>query len=448
MRWSVEEKLRFIKQYKKNRTVEKVDGCTEHTMLNRVKRWVAVYNTYGINGIRHNKGKSFSLKEKMKGIDLINQGCSYAEIALKFKIASPTTISNWHKLYLKYGPNGLIDKPKGRKSMALSQYIDPGLNSRDRYILYNQLRIREEYVNYIKDEEIKPTANNSYRLIEELKVGHHITDILKALDIPRSSYYYRKKRIDKDMKNEDLVNTIHDIFVKSKNRYGYRRITMALRNEYGWIVNHKRVLRLMKRFEMSPPIRRAKYNSYKGEIGKVAKNVLKRDFKANQPNKKWVTDVTEFHFPWGKVYLSPIMDLYNDEIIAYDISKYPNFNQITNMLNHALSGMPKKLNLIFHSDQGWQYQMKPYQRILRQYGITQSMSRKGNCLDNAKIEGFFGILKREMFYGSEFHYHNFNQFKRALINYINWYNKDRIKLNLKMSPIEYRLKYNKTYACN
>ncbi|MCQ2795679.1 MAG: IS3 family transposase, partial [Bacilli bacterium] len=350
MRWTVEEKLRFIKQYKKNRAVEKVDGCTEHTMLNRVKRWVAVYNAYGINGIRHNKGKSFSLKEKMKGIDLINQGCSYAEIALKFKIASPTTISNWHKLYLKYGPDGLIDKPKGRKSMALSQFIDPNLNSRDRYILYNQLRIREEYVNYIKDEEIKPTANNSYKLIEDLKVGHHITDILKALDIPRSSYYYRKKRIDKDMKNKDLVNTIHDIFVKSKNRYGYRRITMALRNEYGWIVNHKRVLRLMKRFEMSPPIRKAKYKSYKGEIGKVAKNILKRDFKANEPNKKWVTDVTEFHFPWGKVYLSPIMDLYNDEIIAYDISKYPNFNQITNMLNHALNGMPKKLNLIFHSD--------------------------------------------------------------------------------------------------
>ena len=446
MRWSVEDKLKFIKLFKQNKAIPIVEGCTPHTMRDRIRRWVNIYNLYGINGIKH-KGRTYTYKQKLNVISLIGNGYSYSEIALRYRISTPSTISKWHKLYLKYGPKGLLSKPKGRKSMALSQYINSGLNSHDQYVLYKQLRIKEQYVNYINDSETRATANNAFYFIEEAKKYNGITETLKALDIPRSSYYYRKKRIDKDMKNKDLVNTIHDIFVKSKNRYGYRRITMALRNEYGWIVNHKRVLRLMKRFEMSPPIRRAKYKSYKGEIGKVAKNVLKRDFKANQPNKKWVTDVTEFHFPWGKVYLSPIMDLYNDEIIAYDISKYPNFNQITNMLNHALNGMPKKLNLIFHSDQGWQYQMKYYQRILRQYGITQSMSRKGNCLDNAKMEGFFGLLKREMFYGNEFHYHNFNQFKRALINYINWYNKERIKLALKMSPIEYRLKYNKTSAC-
>ncbi|MCQ2795677.1 MAG: IS3 family transposase, partial [Bacilli bacterium] len=420
MRWKVEEKLKFIKQYKEAMVVPSTEGYTRKSMRRTIKKWIALYDLYGIDGIAHNKCQVFSYKEKLKAIRLINKGLTYSEVALRFKVRDMSTVSKWHRLYLQYGPKGLLPKPKGRKAMALSQYIDSNLSLHDQCVLYRQLRIREEYVNYIKDEQIKPTANNSYRLIEDLKVGHRITDILKALEIPRSSYYYRKKRIDKDMKNKDLVNTIHDIFVKSKNRYGYRRITMALRNEYGWIVNHKRVLRLMKRFKMSPPIRKAKYKSYKGEIGKVAKNILKRDFKANEPNKKWVTDVTEFHFPWGKVYLSPIMDLYNDEIIAYDISKSPNFDQITNMLYYALKDAPKKLNLIFHSDQGWQYQMKPYQRMLRQYGITQSMSRKGNCLDNAKMEGFFGILKREMFYGSEFNYHNFNQFKRALINYINW----------------------------
>lgn len=140
---------------------------------------------------------------------------------------------------------------------------------------------------------------------------------------------------------------------------------------------------------------RRKYNSYKGEVGEVAPNLLERHFKTNEPNRKWVTDITEFKVNDQKLYLSPIIDLFNGEVISYSLSRHPNFKQVTDMLKDAFQKLPDKVdNLILHSDQGWQYQMKAYQRLLKAKGITQSMSRKATCLDNAVAENFFGLLKR------------------------------------------------------
>ena len=134
------------------------------------------------------------------------------------------------------------------------------------------------------------------------------------------------------------------------------------------------------------------------ELGTIAPNILKRNFKAAMPNEKWATDVTEFNVSGNKLYLSPIIDLFNGEIISYALSERPHFNQIVNMLKKSFEKIPDKSNLIPHSDQGWQYQMKQYQFLLKEKVIKQSMSRKGNCIDNAIIENFFGILKSELFY--------------------------------------------------
>ena len=184
-------------------------------------------------------------------------------------------------------------------------------------------------------------------------------------------------------------------------------------------------------------IRHKKYKSYKGEQGKIAPNILGRNFKAHAPNQKWATDITEFNVLGKKLYLSPIIDLFNQEIVSYELTERPVFNQVVTMLKKAFNKIPNNTNLTLHSDQGWQYQMKQYQHLLKKKGIKQSMSRKGNCLDNAIIENFFGILKSELFYIKK--YSSINQLKKEIIEYINYYNNDRIKLKLKgMSPIQYR----------
>lgn len=184
-------------------------------------------------------------------------------------------------------------------------------------------------------------------------------------------------------------------------------------------------------------IRIKKYKSYKGEHGKIAPNMLDRQFKASRMYEKWVTDITEFKVAGKKLYLSPILDLYNREIISYELSESPNFNQVFRMLNKAFSKLPSQTDLVLHSDQGWQYQMTQYQKILEKKNIKQSMSRRGNCLDNAVVENFFGTLKSELYYLKK--YRSVKELRKDIEGYIQYYNKERISLALNgMSPIKYR----------
>lgn len=238
-------------------------------------------------------------------------------------------------------------------------------------------------------------------------------------------------------KYSDIKSRIEDIFHKHKGRYGYRRITLELRNN-GTKINHKVVQRLMKALGLKSMVRVKKYNSYKGDVGKVAPNILDRKFSAEQPNTKWVTDNTEFHLFGQKIYLCPILDLYNSEIVSYSVSRRPTFHQTVEALEKAFAKIPDDTGLILHSDQGWQYQMKQYRYRLKKKGIIQSMSRKGNCLDNAVMENFFGILKSELLYLQSFD--SIEHFIEELHKYIYYYNHYRIKAKLKgLSPVEYRV---------
>ena len=255
----------------------------------------------------------------------------------------------------------------------------------------------------------------------------------------RSSFYYHEKQNKLPDKYKVIKELIESIYRKHKGRYGYRRITDELENK-GIVINHKTVLRLMKILGLKSIIRVKKYKSYKGEQGKIAPNILERNFKATAPNQKWATDITEFNVSGKKLYLSPIIDLFNGEIISYELTERPVFNQVVTMLKKAFKKIPNNTNLTLHSDQGWQYQMKQYQYLLKEKGIIQSMSRKENCLDNAIIENFFGILKSELFYIKKFR--SIEELKIEIKQYINYYNNERIKSNLnKMSPIKYRAHY-------
>ena len=256
-------------------------------------------------------------------------------------------------------------------------------------------------------------------------------------NIPRSTFYYWVKNFDRPDRDAELKVMIKAIYEEHEYRYGYRKIRDELTNR-GYKVNHKKVLRIMRELGLKSLVRIKKYRSFKGEVGKIAPNILDRNFKADKPNEKWVTDITEFKLFGEKLYLSPMLDLYNGEIITYTIGSRPTYSLVSTMLEQSFERLAEDDSLLIHSDQGWHYQMKKYRKSLRERGITQSMSRKGNCYDNAVIESFFGTMKSEFLYLKEFV--SVEHFKQELAKYINYYNNKRIKAKLKgMSPVQYRV---------
>jgi transposase InsO family protein len=270
----------------------------------------------------------------------------------------------------------------------------------------------------------------------ELRQKYKLAWLLEYSKLPRSTFYYYLKQGKQDKYSVEKAE-IQQLFEENKQRYGYRRITALLRQK-GIILNHKTVLKLMKSLNLKGKTRKnEKYHSYKGDVGKVAENLLQRNFTASKPFEKLTTDVTQFNVCDDKVYLSPVMDLYNREIVSYSISLSPNLEQIKEMLNGLFERLPNGATPIFHSDQGWQYQHPEYQRQLKEHNIIQSMSRKGNCMDNGAMENFFSRLKVEMFYGEKFR--TVDEFVHCLEEYISYYNNERISLKLKgMSPVGYR----------
>ncbi len=241
------------------------------------------------------------------------------------------------------------------------------------------------------------------------------------MGLSRSTYYYEISRTDTVAeRNKWLMEEIAEIFSLHKGRYGVRRIHAELVNR-GKEINHKRVQRLMNVMGLKGKRPKEKYHSYQGEVGKTAANIINRDFSTTAPLEKWTTDVTQFSFSWGKCYLSPILDMHTNEVISYDLSLHPNLDQVQRMLAGAFDKFPYVSGLIFHSDQGWQYQHAYYRNMLKKHGVIQSMSRKGNCYDNCIMETFFGRLKNEMFYGQEKEYISFEKFSKAIREYIYYY---------------------------
>lgn len=270
----------------------------------------------------------------------------------------------------------------------------------------------------------------------ELRQKFALEALLEMTGLARSTFYYQQKALAAVDKYADVKSAIQRVFHENKGRYGYRRITATL-SRLGMAVGHNVVQRLMGQMGLKSLVRPKKYRSYKGEMGSTAPNILERDFEATNVNQKWATDVTEFNVAGEKVYLSPLMDLCNGEIVAYETAPRPAFSMVTKMLEGALATLQAGERPILHSDQGWQYRMPLYQQMLRQGGVVQSMSRKGNCHDNAAMESFFAVLKSEYFYLNKFD--SVAQFLKGLAGYICYYNNDRIKMKLQgLSPVQYR----------
>ncbi|VSB79895.1 integrase core domain-containing protein [Streptococcus pneumoniae] len=266
--------------------------------------------------------------------------------------------------------------------------------------------------------------------------------LLKAIKLARWTYYYHLKQLDKTDKDQELKAEIQSIFIEHKGKYAYRRVHLELRNR-AYLVNHKRVQGLMKVLNLQAKMRqKRKYSSHKGDVDKKAENLIQGQFEGSKTMEKCYTDVTEFAIPAStqKLYLSPVLDGFNSEIIAFNLSCSPNLEQVQTMLEQAFKEKHYE-NTILHSDQGWQYQHDSYHRFLESKGIQASMSRKGNSQDNGMMESFFGILKSEMFYGYEKTFKSLNQLEQAIVDYIDYYNNKRIKVKLKgLSLVQYRTK--------
>ena len=266
--------------------------------------------------------------------------------------------------------------------------------------------------------------------------------LLNIAGLPRSTYYYYTKKQKEPEKYVELKEEICSIAAENKGRYGYRRVTQELRNR-GFHYNHKLVMKLMKQMGLSSKVRMKKYRSYKGEVGKIAPNLLERDFYAEKPNQKWVTDVTEFKYgntldSVHKVYLSAILDLCDRRPVAYVIGDSNNNALVFETFDKAVKANPGA-HPIFHSDRGYQYTSRRFHQKLEEAGMVQSMSRVAHCTDNGVMEGFWGILKREMYYGKKFE--SREELEKAITEYIDYYTNDRPQRGLGvLTPMEFHEK--------
>ena len=270
----------------------------------------------------------------------------------------------------------------------------------------------------------------------DLKATFPLPLLLEVAGIPRSTFFYQQARLTRPDPHAELDDAIQTVFTQTKGRYGHRRIQRAVRAS-GHRVTKTTVLKRMHALGLRCQVRRRKpFTTYRGEIGQQAPNRLNRAFRATKPNQKWATDVTEFRLGEEKLYLAPVMDLYDRQIIAYTTGRAPNLALATGALRTALTTLGPTDHPLVHSDQGFQYQHRQWHALLATAGATPSMSRKGNCLDNAVIESFFGHLKSELLLER---FPTIAALDTAIHAYIHWYNHERTSSTLKgLSPVQYR----------
>ncbi|WP_085985485.1 IS3 family transposase [Pseudomonas putida] len=414
-----------------------------------LRRWVEAYRVHGEASL-NKPGGHYSVEFKLGVIHRkLRDNLSLRATAALFNLGNSTLVRRWQEQYYSGGSQSLSN----RKEMLVTamrkaprkpvETASKPIEELTRAELLERLAMLEVENAYLKKLEVRrgegeaEDSQEKTRLVAALRKRYSLTRLLKVADLPRSTYYYQLGVLAAGDQCASLKAAIQEISHRHRGRYGYRRITSTLRSE-GQMVNSKKVRRLMVELDLKCTVRLKKYKSYRGLMGEAAPNILKRDFKAEQPNQKWVTDVTEFKVAGEKLYLSPVMDLYNGEIVAYHTATRPRFTLVGEMLEAAINRLPAGSNPLLHSDQGWHYRYPDYCKRLKEAGLEQSMSRKGNCLDNAAMESFFGTLKSEYFYRERFE--NVAELKAGLDEYIHYYNHDRIKMKLNgLSPVAYRV---------
>ncbi|WP_078869064.1 IS3 family transposase [Streptococcus pneumoniae] len=420
MKLTYDDKVQIYELRKQGYILEKLSNKFGINNSN-LRYMIKLIDRYGIEFVKKGKNRYYSPDLKQEMINkVLHEGWTKDRVSLEYGLPSRTILLNWLAQYRKNGYT-IVEKTRGR--VPESGECHPK-------------KVKRTPIEGGKRERRKT------EIVQELMTEFSLALLLKVIKLARWTYYYHLKQLDKPDKDQELKAEIQSIFIEHKGNCAYRRIYLELRNR-GYLVNHKRVQGLMKVLNLQAKMRqKRKYSSHKGDVGKKAENLIQGQFEGSKTMEKCYTDVTEFAIPAStqKLYLSPVLDGFNSEIIAFNLSCSPNLEQVQTMLEQAFKEKHYE-NTILHSDQGWQYQHDSYHRFLESKGIQASMSRKGNSQDNGRMESFFGILKSEMFYGYEQTFKSLNQLEQAIIDYIDYYNNKRIKIKLKgLSSVQYRTK--------
>ncbi len=306
-----------------------------------------------------------------------------------------------------------------------------------------EIDLLKETINVLKkDPDIDQSALSNKEkavIIDVLKNKYSLPALLDKLQLSKSSYYYQEHAINKEDKYAEVRYRTIELFIENKERYGYRRIHALLKRE-DIIISEKIVRRIMREELLFVKTKKArKYNSYQGEISSAVENIIDRNFYASKPNEKWLTDITEFALPAGKVYLYPIVDCFDGLLVTWSIGTSPDASLVNTMLDNAIQLLAPDEKPIVHSDRGAHYRWPGWISLIESNGLRRSMSKKGCSPDNSACEGVFGLLKNEMFYNTEWTGVSISEFIDILNNYLLWYNEKRIKKSLDyLSPMEYR----------
>ena len=395
-------------------------------------------------GLRHDR----SLREQ--AAQMFERGFGYGLTASRLGV-SAATMREWQKMYRVIGRDGLLAMGVKRtrydyetKVAAARAVVDGGMSKPEAMVRFGIASATplKQWCRLYRQGGTQALPNRDKALVvaELSGHGHRVRDLLEAAGLARSSYYYALTHPQQPTRAQ-LRPKVAQIFSRTPNGCGHRQVAMCLRAEEGERIADKTVLKIMREMGLRCGIRRERayhrYNSYKGSVGQSFDNIIGRDFKATGPWQKMGTDVTEFKLSFGKAYLAPVYDFASKEIVAHSISMCPNLAQQQEMLQILMEAKPEGAEPILHSDMGWQYQHETYIRTLADNGFIQSMSRKGNCIDNGATEQVFGHLKDEFFRGQD--WQTFESFKADLDAYITHWNTTRRQVKLKgLTPAEYR----------
>ena len=400
-----------------------------------------------INAPNHPRNPDANLKlDAIKRCFSLGEGVEYVSRDIGYSRAS---IYSWYRKYQKFGVAGLMSSKKQIKRENIDFNTEPSKQQEISELqeqikqLQMEVDVLKEALNLLKKDpgiNITELKNREKAvIIDAVEDKYSLHQLLKCLCMAKSSYYYQRAVMKQSDKYAEILIRIKIIFQENRNCYGYRRIHGELK-KIGITVSEKIVRRIMKEEHLTVPTKRMKkYSSYKGEITPEVDNIINRDFHAEQPNTKWLTDITEFAIPAGKVYLSPVIDCFDGMVVKWNIGTTPDSILVNKMLEDAIGTLLPSEHPLVHTDRGCHYRWTGWIERMQAAGLTRSMSKKGCSPDNAACEGFFGRLKNEMFYGRSWVGVSMDDFINEINSYIEWYNTKRIKQSLGyMSPAEYR----------
>jgi transposase InsO family protein/transposase-like protein len=448
MKLTLEDKLEMCKEHMiEKKSLSHIAEIHNYYNMDEIKYAVNLYKLYGEKPFINRENGVYRRDTKLLAISRIKNGESIRKVSLDLGLINYKILSDWVKKYNNEGEQSIQD------TYPRKNY----LNEDDRYKKIVDKKLKEENerlkaeIDFLKKSQSlaqkleELTTKEKVKVVNELRTKYELKVLLEMARIPLSVYYYQCNSIRNAVnKYEDIEKEIDYLYLgKHKRRIGYQRIYIELKNQ-GKIIGKNKVLKIMreKGYTKKNKTNYRRYNSYKGDLGGVKPNILEQDFKATKPFEKAGTDVTMFRVKEEAVYLSPVIDFFTREVLSYEVGTDAKMDKVLGMLNNLKKNYKNNIKgMIIQSDQGVQYQNSRYSDALKELEIIQSMSRKGNCLDNSPTENFFGRLKEEMWYNNEYKYETAKDLIKEIHNYIKYYNETRIVTRLKTSPINYRNKF-------